>query len=60
MDYVSFNALLFNASKVLLGVGTAAVTFYVAAFVCLERFKNFEKFNVDGGQRDFLKSSCAC
>lgn len=57
MDYVSSDynySLLFDASKFLYSIEVALAIALAAAFVYMERMKNFEKFNIDGSQRDSL------
>ena len=50
MDYVSSDdnySLLFDASKFLFSIEVVIAVALAAAFVYMERMKNFEKFNID-------------
>lgn len=51
MDYETSEdsyALLFDAEKFIYSVELILSIAFTIAFIYLERFKNFEKFNIDG------------
>ena len=46
--------LIFDTSKFVYGIEVVFLFGCAIAYIYLERFKNFEKFNIDNDSRDYL------